>query len=197
MIRECIVTTQNSAGAVHIAPLGLIEEGEHLVIAPFRPSLTLDNLRENPHAVANYTDDVLVFAACLTGRRDWPTRPATHVPGAVLEQTLAHAELKVVAVTEDELRPRFRCAIVHEAMHRPFHGFNRAQAAVIEAAILVSRLHMLPAEKIDREIAYLQIAIDKTARPREKQAWDWLMERVAEHRAARPRPTDKEGSSRR
>lgn len=182
MIRECIVTTQDSAGAVHVAPLGLIEEGEHLVIAPFRPSLTLDNLRENPYAVANYTDDVLVFAGCLTGRRDWPTRPATKVPGAVLEQTLAHAELKVVAVTEDELRPRFRCAVVHEGMHRPFHGFNRAQAAVVEAAILVSRLHMLPAEKVEREIAYLQIAIDKTARPRERQAWEWLMERIAEHR---------------
>ena len=183
MIRECIVTTQNNAGVVHIAPLGLIEEGEHLVIAPFRPSLTLDNLRENPYAVANYTDDVLIFAGCLTGRRDWPTRPATKVPGAVLEQTLAHAELEVVAVAEDELRPRFQCAVVCEEMHRPFRGFNRAQAAVVEAAILVSRLHMLPAEKIDREIAYLQIAVDKTARPRERQAWEWLMERIAEHRA--------------
>jgi hypothetical protein len=158
------------------------------VIAPFRPSTTLENLRQIPFAVANYTDDVRIFAGCLTGRRDWPTRPATHVPGAVLGQTLAHAELKVVAVTEDDLRPRFRCTIVHEAMHRPFHGFNRAQAAVIEAAILVSRLHMLPAEKVDREIAYLQIAIDKTARPREKQAWDWLMQRIAEHRAEQSQP---------
>jgi len=183
MIRECIVITQSRAGALHIAPLGLIEEGEHLVIAPFRPSLTLDNLRENPFAVANYTDDVLVFAGCLTGRREWPTKPATKVPGAVLEQALAHAELQVVAVVEDEQRPRFRCAVVHEENHRPFHGFSRAQAAVVEAAILVSRLHMLPPEKIEREIGYLQIAIDKTARPRERQAWDWLMERIAEHKA--------------
>lgn len=183
MIRECIVITQSRAGAVHIAPLGLIEEGEHLVIAPFRPSLTLDNLRENPFAVANYTDDVLVFAGCLTGRREWPTKAATKVPGAVLDQTLAHAELQVVAVVEDEQRPRFRCAVVHEENHRPFHGFNRAQAAVVEAAILVSRLHMLPPDKIECEIGYLQIAIDKTAGPRERQAWDWLMERIAEHKA--------------
>jgi uncharacterized protein len=182
MIRESILITQNRAGVVHIAPLGLIEEGEHLVIAPFRPSLTLDNLRENPFAVANYTDDVLVFAGCLTGRREWPTKPATKVPGAVLEQALAHAELQVVDVVEDEQRPRFRCAVVHEENHRPFHGFNRARAAVVEAAILVSRLHMLPPEKIERELAYLQIAIDKTAGPRERQAWDWLMERIAEHR---------------
>jgi hypothetical protein len=183
MIRECIVITQSRAGAVHIAPLGLIEEGEHLVIAPFRPSLTLDNLRENPFAVANYTDDVLVFAGCLTGRREWPTKAATKVPGAVLTQTLAHAELQVVAVVEDEQRPRFRCAVIHEETHRPFHGFNRAQAAVVEAAILVSRLHMLPSDKIEREIGYLQIAIDKTAGPGERQAWDWLMERITEHKA--------------
>ncbi len=182
MIRESIVITQSRAGVVHIAPIGLIEEGEHLLIAPFRPSLTLDNLRENPFAVANYTDDVLVFAGCLTGRRAWPTKPATKVPGAVLEQALAHAELQVVAVAEDEQRPRFRCAVIHEENHRPFHGFNRAQAAVVEAAILVSRLHMLSPEKIERELGYLQIAIDKTAGPRERQAWDWLMERIAEHR---------------
>ena len=188
MIRECIVITRSRAGVLQIAPLGLIEEGEHLVIAPFRPSLTLDNLRENPFAVANYTDDVLVFAGCLTGRRDWPTRPATKVPGAALEQALAHAELQVVDVVEDELRPRFRCAVVHEENHRPFRGFNRARAAVVEAAILVSRLHMLPPEKIEREIAYLQIAIEKTAGPRERQAWDWLMQRVAEHKRSIPPP---------
>lgn len=184
MIRETIVTTQSPTGKVHIAPLGLIEEGERLVIAPFRPSTTLDNLRANPFAVASYTDDVRVFAGCLTGRRNWPTRPADKVPGAVLVQALAHAELEVERITEDAQRPRFHCRVVHEATHAPFQGFNRAQAAVVEAAILVSRLHMLPAEKIDREIAYLQIAIDKTAGPREREAWEWLIERIAVHRAA-------------
>src|SRR5262245_29656563 len=187
MIRESIVTTQSLDGRVHIAPLGLIVEGEHLVIAPFRPSQTLDNLRANPHAVANYTDDVLIFAGCLTGRREWPVRPAGHVPGVVLDGALAHAELKVAGVTEHEQRPRFRCVVVHEIAHAPFHGFNRAQAAVIEAAILVSRLHMLPADKIDREVAYLQIAVDKTAGPRERQAWGWLMDRIAAYRAAASR----------
>lgn len=183
MIRETIITTLAPDGRVHIAPIGIIQDGDGWVIAPFKPSATLDNLRRTSHAVANYTDDVLVFAGCLTGRRDWPVRPATKLSGAVLEQSLAHAELAVERVTEDELRPRFHCRVVHEETHGPFKGFNRAQAAVIEAAILVSRLHMLPPEKIDREIEYLEIAIGKTAGPRERQAWDWLMERVAAHRA--------------
>lgn len=187
MIWETIVTTQDRSGKVHMAPLGLIEDGEGLVIAPFRPSATLDNLLANPHAVANYTDDVRVFAGCLTGRRDWPTRPATRVPGAVLDQALSHAELEVARVADDATRPRFLCRIVHHETHAPFRGFNRAQAAVVEAAILVSRLHMLPVEKIEREIGYLQIAIDKTAGPRERQAWDWLMQHITDYRAGAER----------
>lgn len=182
MIRETIVTTRSKDGVVHIAPIGLIQEGEDWVIAPFRPSATLDNLAQTPFAVANYTDDVRIFAGCLTGRRDWPTHPATRVPGAVLDAALSHDELAVEAVSDDELRPRFRCRVVHGASHGPFRGFNRAQAAVVEAAILVSRLHMLPRDKVEREIADLKIAVEKTAGPREREAWGWLMTRIERHR---------------
>ena len=178
MIRECIVTTLDSGGRVHVAPLGLIEDGEGWVIAPFRPSTTLENLSSVPFAVANFTDDVLVFAGCLTGNKDWPTRPATHVPGAVLEGALAHAELAVERIEEDELRPRFHCHIAYEATHAPFKGFNRAQAAVIETAILASRLKLLPREKIEQELAYLQIAVEKTAGPKEHEAWRLLIEKI-------------------
>jgi hypothetical protein len=181
MIRETIVTTLSGERKLHIAPLGLIADDAGWVIAPFRPSATLDNLFATPFAVANFTDDVLIFAGCLTGRRDWPTRTATHVPGAVLEGTLAHAELEVVDVEEDELRPRFHCRIVHEASQAPFKGFNRAQGAVIEAAILASRLHMLPREKIERELGYLQIAVGKTGGPREQEAWRLLVEKIEDY----------------
>ena len=37
---------------------------------------------------------------------------------------------------------------------------------------------MLTDEKIDNEIAYLQIAIDKTASEQELEAWGWLMNRI-------------------
>lgn len=178
MIRETVVTTVSAAGRVHVAPLGLIEAGDGWIVAPFRPSATLDNLRAVPFAVANYTDDVRVFAGCLTGRRDWPSLPSSRVPPPRLASTLAHAELEVVSVHEDELRPRFHCRVVHREMHAPFQGFNRAQAAVIEAAILVSRLGMLPREKVDGEINYLSIAVSKTAGPAEQEAWDWLMAAV-------------------
>ena len=91
--------------------------------------------------------------------------------------------MEVVAVDEDAQRPRFHCRIVHIGMHAPFRGFNRAQAAVVEAAILVSRLFMLPREKVEQEIEYLGIAVAKTAGPAEREAWDWLMQAIAEHYA--------------
>jgi hypothetical protein len=178
MIRETIVTTVNRSGAVHIAPLGIIADGDGWIIAPFRPSTTLCNLRAVPFAVANYTDDVRVFAGCLTGRSEWPTMASDHGPVPRLAGALAHAELAVTRVTEDEQRPRFHCRVEHLSSHAPFRGFNRAQAAVIEAAILASRLHMLPRHKIESEMAYLETAIRKTAGADELEAWDWIGEKI-------------------
>ncbi len=187
MIRETIVTTISAAGAVHIAPFGIIADGDGWIVAPFHPSVTIDNLRAVPFCVASYTDDVRIFAGCLTGRRDWPTVPSHAVPVPRLAAALAHAELAVTRIVEDPQRPRFHCGVVHRATHAPFEGLNRAKAAVLEAAILVSRLDLLPRDKIEREMAYLATAVSKTAGPDELEAWQWLLERVRAHDAAEPK----------
>jgi hypothetical protein len=162
--------------------MGVRERGEELLIAPFRPSGTLDNLVRERAAVLNLTDDVRVYAGCLSGRRHWPLVSAERIPIPRLRDSLAHQELKVVRVEEDETRPRIYCRVVHTATHRPFRGFNRAQAAVLELAILVSRLGMLPRAKIEREVEYLRIAMDKTAGPGEWEAWSWLYEKLEQRR---------------
>ncbi len=91
---------------------------------------------------------------------------------------MSHWELKVDRLTDDAQRPRFHCRIVNAVTHRPWTGFNRAQAAVLELAVLSTRLGMLPPEKVEAELKYLEIAIAKTAGSREEEAWGWLMERV-------------------
>ena len=182
MIRETIVTTLDAAGAPYMAPMGVRSEDGLYVLAPFRPSRTLDNVLRSGQAVINCTDDVRVFAGFHTGRRDWPTVPAGTVRGVRLAQALAHAEVEVARWEDDEVRPRIWCRELVRETHGAFAGFNRAQAAVIEAGILVSRLRRLPAEKIDREMDYLRIAVEKTAGPREREAWRWLEERVADRR---------------
>ena len=184
-IRECIVTTLRKDKSVHIAPLGIHEEGDLLVILPFKPSASLDNILSNGTATLNYTDDVRIYAGCLTGRRDWPTCATNIIKGKRLQNCLSHTELEVIDVVESELRPKFYCKIVEEVTHAPFHGYNRAQFAVIELAILVSRLHMLPQEKIQREIEYLTIGFDKTSGQREQEAWGWLMDKVAAYQQSK------------
>ncbi len=177
-IVETIVTTSNAQGEVHVAPLGLIQDGAHWVIAPFKPSRTLDNLRAVPAFAASHTDDVRVFAGCVTGRKNWPTLATTKIKGGRLATCVSHWELQIDRIVEDEARPRFMGKIVHVENHKPWQGFNRAQAAVLELAVLTTRLHMLPPEKIDNELKYLDIAISKTAGPPELQAWGWLMEKI-------------------
>jgi hypothetical protein len=184
MIRETIVTTVDGEGRVHVAPLGIIADGGQWILAPFRPSKTLDNLRAVPFAVANHTDDVRIYAGCLTGRRDWATVACEETPAPRLKDCLAHMSLRVVDVGEDEMRPRFHCEVVRSVSHAPFAGFNRAQAAVIEAAILASRLHLLPRERIEREIAALEIVVGKTGGPNEQTAWNWLRGKFDAHFAA-------------
>ena len=184
LIRETIVITANEAGTPHIAPLGLISEGDSWIISPFHPSRTLQNLRAQPRAIANLTDDPRVFAGCLTGRRDWPLTPTRLGFPPRLANALAHWELKVTEVREDAMRPRFVCRIVAQTAHAPFQGHNRAFAAVVEAAVLASRLDLLPRIEIDSEFSRLRVVVAKTAGPREAEAFEWLEAKVAAYRVS-------------
>jgi len=184
VILEIIVTSVDVNNTPHIAPFGVREHNGLVLITPFRPSATLDNLLLNRNAVINLTDDVRVFAGALTGRRNWPVHRAEKVNGFVLDNALAHRELELVEIKEDDMRPELYFRVVHEVNHAPFRGFNRAQAAVVELSILVSRINRLPMEKIEAEIAYLAIALEKTAGEREREAWGWLIEHIENHKAA-------------
>jgi uncharacterized protein len=185
LIFETVITTVSPQGRTHVAPMGVRYAGDHVLLMPFRPSTTLDNIVATRHAVLNIVVDTRVFAGCVTGRKTWPTLAAERVPGVRLACALRHVELVLAENDNDPRRPRLAMAPVHEGAHAPFVGFNRAQAAVIEGAVLVSRLHMLPPTKVEREMRYLQIAIHKTAGPEELEAWLWLTEAVANHRAER------------
>lgn len=183
MIHETIVTTAACDGRPHIAPMGARYEGDFVILSPFRPSVTLDNIAASRAAVLNFTTDVRIFAGCVTHyATDWPMLAASRVASVRLAESLAHAELELDDLRDDKERPVLRMKCVHRENHAPFGGFNRAQAAVVEGAILVSRLFMLPADKVDREMAYLQIAIDKTAGEAELTAWNWLTAAIARHR---------------
>lgn len=181
MIRETIVTTASPDGRPHIAPMGATPIEGGWLLQPFRPSTTLENFLSSRCGCVNFTDDARIFAGCVTKRRpEWPTVKADLVDSVRLEAALSHHEVRVERV-EDGERPKLFCSVVHRANHRAFGGLNRAIAAVLEGAVLVSRLGMLPDEKIVQEFGYLQIAIDKTGGPEELEAWSWLTDAVEAH----------------
>lgn len=184
MIFETIITTIDTAGIAHVTPFGVRYEGENVVIAPYKPSATLANILATKNAVMNLTDDVRVFAAALTNRQAWQLIKANQINGFRLSNCLEHAELALIEVRDDAVRPQFVMRKIETQHHQAFNGFNRAQAAVIELAVLASRLHLLPVEKVRLEMQYLQIAIDKTAGENEWQAWNWLVEKVDQFYAA-------------
>lgn len=178
-IFETVVTTVDAEGRPHVAPMGVRYRDGRVVLMPFRPSATLDNILATRCAVLNLVADVRVFAGCVTGRRDWPLERAQRIRGLRLAAALRHVELRLDELADDAERPVLTLSPVHEATHAPFVGFNRAQAAVVEGAVLASRLFMLAPDKVDSEMRYLQIAIDKTAGPAELEAWGWLLDAVA------------------
>lgn len=183
MIRETIVTTRSETGDPHVAPMGATPTETGWLLQPFRPSKTLENMLATRCACVNFTDNALVFAGCVTKRRsDWPTEPADGVASVRLAGALAVDEVEIERIEDDGQRPKLHCRTVGSASLKPFPGLNRAIAAVVEGAVLVSRLKMLPPERIDQEFAYLQIAIDRTAGPDELEAWSWLTDAVRAHR---------------
>ena len=64
-----------------------------------------------------------------------------------------------------------------------FSSLERIERVALATPALLQRMQMLPAEKIDAELKYLEIAIAKTAGPREEVAWGWLMEKIDAWRA--------------
>ncbi len=203
MILESIVTTVDPSGQVNIAPMGptVISKGDPtspvfkkdvdgFVLRPFKTSTTYANLIANPFATIHVTDDALLFARAavsdlskidqaslvhqLEGTQWWP-----------LGDCHRWFAVQVSKVHDDELRVSMDCRVVDSSEVRPYFGFNRAKHAVIEAAILATRTHLLPVESVLSEIDRLQPLVDKTGGPDEHEGFDLLKATIRERYAGK------------
>jgi hypothetical protein len=180
VIIEVIVTTRDPNGLVNVAPMGVEwSSPEQLVLKPFLDTTTFRNLQATGVAVVNLTDDVRVFARAAIGNPAEPTVPATVVAGVVLADTCSWHEVEVATIDATPPRSRIETRLVHRGSHREFLGFNRARHAVLEAAILATRLHLIPHDEIRAELGRLQILVDKTAGDREREAWTLITDFIA------------------
>ena len=177
MIYEVIISTINEDGSSHIAPMGVSQKADFVVLKPFKPSKTLDNILTRKIAIMNIVTDVRVFAGAVTGRSNFNLVALPDGKGFFLKDALSYMTLSLAEIHDDEIRSTLYMNKVNVIHLSSFKGFNRAQAAIIEASVLMSRLDLLSQDKIKQEIKYLEIAITKTAGKKEIQAWEWLMEK--------------------
>lgn len=191
MILEGLVTTLGPSGVVNVAPMGprlpppyRLEVGGHVELRPFKTSRTFANLQAHPEAVLHVTDDVLLIARAAIGDvADAATFAASALRGAVLADACRAYELKVEVAEQPAERATFRASVVHVHRLRDFFGLNRALFAVVEAAILATRVHLLPAASIEAECARLAVLVEKTGGPREAEALALLRDHIARQAA--------------
>jgi hypothetical protein len=176
MILETIVSTIDAGDRVNFAPMGIVLEGERVLLRPFRTAVTWKNLQEVGEGVVHFTDNVLLFARCAVESFVPPHRDARRVRGKVLEDACHWKEFMVESKDLSEDRGQFWGRVVCEGRARDFIGFNRARHAVIEATILATRLHLLGRGRVLEEISRLRPLVDKTGGPAEHEAFELLTE---------------------
>jgi len=187
MILEGLVTTTNSDGTPHLAPMGprVTPDMQSFVLRPFPTSQTYRNLLEHREGVLHITDDVLLFAQAAVGKAAMAlVSPATEIRGWVLEDCCRYFEFRADSIDDSTARVTVVAEVVRSGRFRDFFGFNRAKHAVLEAAILSTRLHMLPKSEVAAEFAKFRTIVGKTGGPAEHEAMAFLEDHLANYREA-------------
>ena len=184
MLLEGLVTSLSLSGELNLAPMGPIvdEAFTQLVLRPFQTSTTYRNLKQRPCGVFHITDDVLLIARAALDRLDAlpETVPAQRIDGRVLADCCRWYEFEVVSCDDSTERTRLEAKVVHVGRVRDFIGFHRARHAVLEATILATRLHLIPEADIRSQLNALASPVDKTAGPREREAFQFVCSYVEE-----------------
>lgn len=182
MILEGLVTTLGPDGAINIAPMGPIvnQAMSRLVFRPYKTSRTYQNLKARPVGVFHVIDDVLLLAEAAIDRMATlpATVPAKVVEGQIITDACRWYEFEVENFDDEQERTTLKSRVVHMGRLRDWFGFNRAKHAVLEAAILATRVHLLPRDEILSQLKALEVPINKTAGPQEHAAFDLLMNYV-------------------
>jgi hypothetical protein len=189
MILEGLVTTTNPDGSPHLAPMGPHVEPDmrQFLLRPFPTSNTYRNLSTHGEGVLHVIDDVLLLAKAAVGAAEMPAlRPAEAVRGWVIADACRVHEFRVLSIDASEQRVRIECEVIRSERLRDFFGFNRGKHAVLEAAILATRLHLLPREEVEAEYRKLRVIVDKTGGSAEFEAMAFLEAHLARHPVGGP-----------
>ncbi len=181
-IIEGLITTWNHDGTTNVAPQGpiVLVPGERLLLRPWSGSRTYDNLWRDRAAVFHLTDDVLLLAETAIGepRVAPPLVAAEVVDGMALAGSLESWELVIDEAEQQGPRSEMTARVVNRVVRRTSPGWNRAQFAVIETAILATRLHLIAAPIVRADLERWRTVVEKTGGERELAAFALLAEYI-------------------
>ncbi len=179
-ILEGLVTTVNLDGSTNVSPMGpLVNDSmTQFVLRPFQTSTTFQNLRRHGSGVFHVTDDVELLAQAAVGNVDVPIENATDPRRRVLISACRWYQFVVSSTDDTDERTTLECKVIGSARQRDFFGFNRAMHAVVEAAILATRVGVLDPSQIRREFRALRKLVDKTGGDVERRAYTFLAEYI-------------------
>lgn len=183
MILEGIVVSLDVAGHPNIAPMGprVDRDVTRLILRPFPTSQTYQNLKATGRGVFHVTDDVELLAKAAVGQLAPPPSlcPVPTFPCPRLADACRWWAFDAYSIDDSEERVTIDCRVAARGEIRPFLGFNRAKHAVLEAAILATRIGMIPSDTLRSEFEQLAVIIDKTAGHQERSAFVFLQKYVA------------------
>jgi hypothetical protein len=181
-ILEGLLATYGDDGQPHLAPMGPLVRNDmkRLWLRPFRTSTTYANLKRRGAGVFHVTDDVELIARAAVGSLSDP--PRWNLERAAVGPVLADAcrwyVFRVESLDDDDERTSIVAEIIDQGRVREFCGFNRAKHAVIEAAILATRVHLLDAAHLAAEVERLDVIVNKTGAAAERRAFKFLADYV-------------------
>ena len=171
---ETIVTTLGADGRLNVAPMGPIVDPsfERLLFRPFQGSCTFDNLCRSRQGVMHITDDVELFVRAALNLLDVEptTTPAAAIEGRILRNACRWYAFRIDSIDASSERSEMLARVVDRGRFRDFLGFQRAKHAVIEAAIVATRLEILPHERVLADLERCAVIVDKTAGESERRA---------------------------
>jgi hypothetical protein len=187
-ISEVIVTTQSAVGMPNAAPVGILteidEQGEtNHFIKLYKGSQTLGNVLETSTIAANVTDDVVLFVKTALG----------HLSEAYLSEfagvpvlTQANAWIVFTTVLIEEHDDYVHFQVLPSAVkitRKEVKAINRGRNAVIEAAVLATRLDLAKdaeeKEAMRERVAEYAEIVEKCGGSREKEAMEILKEKCS------------------
>jgi len=155
VIYECVMVTLNEHSKPAPAPIGVIVQSNKLSAKIYTDTHTYSNLKRDPRATLNFVHDARTFFRAMLRKEELALKEfngfyylsdALAWLGVVVEEEKKESEERCVFV--------FKC-LMGESLKRAVHPYTRADAALIEMLVHLTRIQPYLNSGMEKETLFL------------------------------------------